>query len=88
MHGTTLVKSLAGLALLALTFLAGYYRGRPAASIVHAQSPLPPRSWTAPKSWGQFKAVYHDQLLFEDDDGTIRSVFPNSTTVVFTIRRR
>jgi hypothetical protein len=81
------MRRLIAVAILALAFLAGYYSGRTPLQSVQAQSPLPPRVWTAPKSWGQFKGVYHDQLLFEDEHGTIRSVFPNSTAVVFTIRR-
>jgi hypothetical protein len=76
-------------ASLFVLFVAGYVVGRwQAADSVHAQSHLPPQVWNVPKSWGTFKAVYHDQLLFEDADGTIRSVYPNSSSVVFTIRRR
>jgi hypothetical protein len=74
-------------AVLALIFLGGYYAGRAPVRVVHAQSPSPQRVWTVPKSWGDLKGVYHDQLLFEDQHGTIRSVFPNSASVVFTIRR-
>jgi hypothetical protein len=69
-------------------FVIGFWAGRWQLRVVQAQSPLPPKVWHVPKSWGTFKAVYHDQLLFEDADGTIRSVYPNATDVVFTIRRR
>jgi hypothetical protein len=81
------MKRLAALAILLVTFLAGHFSNRIQLSTVQAQSPLPPRIWNVPKEWGQFKGVYHDQLLFEDDRGTLRSVFPNSSTLVFTIRR-
>jgi hypothetical protein len=74
-------------AIFLFAFLAGRWSVQPKESVVHAQSPLPSKVWNAPKSWGQFKAVYYDQLLFEDDHGTIRSVYPNSTGIVFTIRR-
>jgi hypothetical protein len=80
-------QPLAVLVLCALAFLAGRYSGSTPPR-VHAQSQQRSRVWAAPKSWGQFKAVYYDQLLFEDDEGTIRSVYPNSTAVVFMIQRR
>jgi hypothetical protein len=81
------VRRLIIAAVLLLAFVAGRWSVPSRQSIVHAQSPLPPKVWNAPKSWGQFKAVYYDQLLFEDDQGTIRSVYPNSAGIVFTIRR-
>ena len=41
-----------------------------------------------PKNYGTFKGVYADQLLFEDDRGIIRSVYPNGGFVVFQVTRR
>ena len=46
-----------------------------------------PRRLRVPKQYGKFVAVYSDQLLFEADDGTIRSVYPNGGKVIFEIRR-
>jgi hypothetical protein len=46
-----------------------------------------PRRLSVPKQYGKFVAVYADQLLFEAEDGTIRSVYPNGGKVIFEIRR-
>ena len=46
-----------------------------------------PRRLSVPKHYGKFVAVYSDQLLFEAEDGTIRSVYPNGGKVIFEIRR-
>lgn len=46
-----------------------------------------PRRLQVPKQYGKFVAVYSDQLLFEAEDGTIRSVYPNGGKVIFEIRR-
>ena len=82
-----MTRKLVAVAILTIALLTGYLAGRAQPQTVRAQSPLPPKLWNVPKSWGQFKAVYYDQLLFEDEQGTIRSVYPNSNVVVFTIRR-
>ena len=47
-----------------------------------------PRRFQVPKQYGRFVAVYADQLLFEDVEGTIRSVYPNGGKVIFEVRRR
>ena len=67
-----------------LAFAAGLITGKTGGT---AQADVR-REFVVPKNWGTFRAVYHDQLLFEDDHGTIRSVFPNGSTVVFVISRR
>lgn len=46
-----------------------------------------PRRLRVPKEYGKFVAVYNDQLLFESEDGTLRSVYPNGGKVIFEIRR-
>ena len=46
-----------------------------------------PRRLRVPKQYGKFVAVYNDQLLFEAEDGTLRSVYPNGGKVIFEIRR-
>ena len=46
-----------------------------------------PRRLRVPKEYGKFVAVYNDQLLFEAEDGTLRSVYPNGGKVIFEIRR-
>jgi len=46
-----------------------------------------PRRLQVPKKYGKFVAVYGDQLLFEAEDGTLRSVYPNGGKVIFEIRR-
>jgi len=75
------------LAIAFLLFLAGYFTGQRNPLAVHAQDHAR-RDFSVPKSWGALRAVYHDQLLFEDDRGVIRSVYPNGGTVVFTVTRR
>jgi len=72
--------------LFLIVFAAGFVAGRIAPSSVHADKP--PRNILVPRQYGTFRSVYHDQLLFEDDGGTIRSVFPNGGMVVFTVSRR
>lgn len=47
-----------------------------------------PRRFQVPKDYGKFVAVYADQLLFEAEDGTLRSVYPNGGKVIFEVRRR
>ena len=47
-----------------------------------------PRQMFVPKAWGDFKAVYNDQLLFEDNQGTIRFVYPSTGQVTFSVARR
>jgi hypothetical protein len=71
--------------VLAVAMAAGLMTGRAGGAAGHNETR---REFIVPKHFGTFKAVYHDQLLFEDDRGTIRSVYPNSATVVFTITRR
>jgi hypothetical protein len=46
------------------------------------------RTFVVPRQYGQFKGVLHDQLLFEDERGTIRSVYAGNGGVVFTVVRR
>ena len=46
-----------------------------------------PRRLRVPKHYGKFVAVYADQLLFEAEDGTLRSVYPNGGKVILEIRR-
>ena len=46
-----------------------------------------PRRLSVPKQYGKFVAVYADQLLFEAEDGTLGSVYPNGGKVIFEIRR-
>jgi hypothetical protein len=46
------------------------------------------RTLVVPRQFGQFKAVLNDQLLFEDERGTIRSVYVGNGGVVFTVVRR
>jgi hypothetical protein len=78
-------KGLIAVAVALLAFLAGYQVR--ALESVHAQDKRA-RNVVVPKNWGTFRAVYYDQLLFEDDSGTIRSVYPSSNSVVFTVTRR
>ena len=68
---------------VALLFLLAAF----AAGFVAADKGVP-RNVLVPKQWGDFRGVYYDQLLFEDRDGTIRSIFPNGGVVVFTVTRR
>lgn len=46
-----------------------------------------PRRLHVPKNYGKFVAVFNDQLLFEAEDGTLRSVYPNGGKVIFEVRR-
>jgi len=69
-----------------LTLLGGYLAGR--AQLRTVEAAPAPRLVVVPKAWGDFKGVYYDQLLFEDNTGTIRSVYPNGSSVVFTVTRR
>jgi hypothetical protein len=80
-----IVRRSGAIVIVIVALLTGYVAGGRGQSTTH-----PPRAQTfqVPKSWGDFKAVYQDQLLFEDQAGTIRSVYPNGTVVVFTISLR
>ena len=64
--------------LIGSAFAAGY------AVNAHAYAS---KEFSVPKSYGTFKAVYYDQLLFEDDKGVIRSVYPGGTLVFVATRR-
>lgn len=72
-----LVAAVVVLAAMLLSYLAG----------ARAQENHPRQLWVS-KRYGTFKGVYNDQLLFEDDSGTIRSVYPNGGMVVFVVNRR
>ena len=72
---------------LCLAFVAGYFAGGRTSTVL-AQSQWTSKVVAVTKNWGSFRGVYNDQLLFEDDHGTIRSVYPSTGTVVFTITRR
>jgi hypothetical protein len=58
--------------------------GQPQPEGISARS----RTFVVPREYGQFKGVLHDQLLFEDGRGTIRSVYAGGGGVVFTVMRR
>ena len=61
-------KQLSVILLAAVLFLAGYLTGnRP--MVVHAQSTV-----RVPAAWGSCKGAWHDYLLFEASDGTVRAV--------------
>jgi hypothetical protein len=75
------------LGLAALSALPLFQQIYPAAQ----SSPQPSnhdKTFVVPRQYGQFKAVMHDQLLFEDERGTIRSVYAGGGGVVFTVIRR
>jgi hypothetical protein len=80
-------KRLVLLALAVLVFLVGYWVGERHPLTVQAQDRRV-RDINVPKSWGALRGVYYDQLLFEDEHGMIRSVYPNGGSVVFTVTRR
>ncbi len=73
--------------VLCLAFLAGFLSGGRTSTVL-AQPQSNTKVVAVSKTWGTFRGVYNDQLLFEDDHGTIRSVYPATGTVVFTITRR
>jgi hypothetical protein len=78
---------LALLAVAVLLFLAGFWSGQRGPLAAQAQDRRT-RDISVPKSWGVLRGAYYDQLLFEDDRGVIRSVYPNGGAVVFTVTRR
>jgi len=63
-------KQLSVVALAAVIFLSGYLAGRKPL-VVHAQ---PVSTASVPASWGSCKGAWHDYLLFEAADGTVRAV--------------
>ncbi|MEP7366347.1 MAG: hypothetical protein ABI972_24070 [Acidobacteriota bacterium] len=75
------------LALGVLLTAAAWFAGAQQQQQQHNDNFSYPRRLQVPKSYGKFVAVYADQLLFEDDGGTIRSVYPNGGKVIFEIRR-
>lgn len=41
-----------------------------------------------PRAFGQFRAVYGDMLLFEDEKGTIRGVYAKDGRLIYVVNRR
>jgi hypothetical protein len=75
MSGGKLMKLIIVLRIAALgvAFVVGFYAGHRKPIIAHANSPLPARELSAPKSWGSLRSADGQGFFtFEDSNGTVR----------------
>ena len=74
---------------LAAAFCAGYFAAMHWTPVTAQAQAIPPqRTVSVPRPFGNFRGTFGDQLLFEDERGTIRSVYPNGGSVIFTVVRK
>jgi hypothetical protein len=59
------------------------------AGFLAGQTPIAkPELIQVPRAFGQFRCVYGDILLFEDEKGTLRGVYAKDGRVIYTVNRR